>query len=54
MEWRCVDQEHDKCATCKDPEKVVLIANNGFPEWQVESRLDRKNLNEAGLIDVKE
>jgi len=54
MEWRCVDKEHDKCPACKDTEEVVLIANDGFPEWQVEFRLDRKNLCEAGLKDVKE
>lgn len=54
MEWRCVNQEHDKCTACEDPDKVVFVANKGFPKWQVESRLDGKNLYEAGLKGVKE
>ena len=53
MERWGVDKEHDKCAACKDPQKVVLIANKGFPEWELEFRLDRKNLCGANLMDVK-
>lgn len=48
MERRDVDKEHDKCASCKDPDKVVFIADDGFSEWEVEFRLDRKNLCEEG------
>jgi hypothetical protein len=53
MERWSVDKEHDKSPACKNPDKVVLVANNGFPEWEAEFRLDRKNLCGVGLEDVK-
>ena len=39
-----VDEEHDKCATRKDPDKVVLVANYAFSEWETEPCLDREDL----------
>ena len=46
MERWDVDKEHDKCAACKDPDKVVLITDDGFSEWKAVFCLDRKNLCE--------
>jgi len=47
MEWRCVDDEHDKSTTRKDPNEVVLVANYAFPEWETNLCLDSKDLRKA-------
>jgi hypothetical protein len=47
MEWRCVDDEHDKSATRKDPNEVVLVVNYAFPERKTNFCLDSKDLREA-------
>jgi hypothetical protein len=47
MEWRCVDEEHNKCATGEDPNEVVLVVNYVFPERETEFCLDREDLRNA-------
>jgi hypothetical protein len=47
MEWRCVDDEHDKSATRNDPDEVVLVANYVFSERKTNFRLDSKDLRKA-------
>jgi hypothetical protein len=47
MEWRCVDDEHDKSTTCNDPDEVVLVANDVFPERKTSFCLDSKDLRKA-------
>ena len=44
MEWRCIDDEHDKSTTRNDPDEVVLVANYAFPEWETNLCLDSKDL----------
>jgi hypothetical protein len=47
MEWRCVDDEHDKSTTRNNPDEVVLVANYVFPEWKTNFCLDSKDLHQA-------
>jgi len=47
VEWRCVDDEHDKSASRNDPDEVVLVANYAFPEWKTKSCFDSKDLRKA-------
>ena len=44
MEWRCVDDEHDKSTTRNDPDEVVLVANYAFPERKTKFCFDGKDL----------
>lgn len=44
VEWRYVDDEHDECPTRNDPDEVVLVTNNAFPEWETVSSLHREYL----------
>jgi hypothetical protein len=48
MEWRYVDDEHNKGATSNDPNEVVLVADYAFTEWEMEPCLDSKNLRKGG------
>lgn len=47
MEWRCIDDEHDKSTTRNNPDKVVLVANYAFPERETNLCLDSKDLRGA-------
>ena len=47
VEWRCIDEEHDKSASRKDPDEVVLVADYIFPERKTDSCLDSKDLFKA-------
>lgn len=47
VEWRCVNEEHHKGASRKDPDEVVLVANYVFPERKTDSCLDSKDLCKA-------
>ena len=47
VEWRCVDEEHDKSASSNDPDEVVLVANYVFPERKTDSCLNSKDLFKA-------
>lgn len=49
MERWNVDKEHNKCPACKNPDEVVQVANNGFPEREFVFRLHRKNLCGVGI-----
>lgn len=44
MEWRYVDDEHNKGPTRKDPNEVVLVTNYVFPERETVFSLHRKYL----------
>jgi hypothetical protein len=48
VEWRRVDDEHNKGTASKNPNEVVLVANYAFPERETESCFDSKNLRKAG------
>ena len=55
VEWWCVDEEHDKSTSRKDPDEVVLVANYTFPERKTDSCLDGEDLDDARRwVDVNE
>lgn len=47
MQWRCVDDEHDKCPTRNDPNEVVLVTNYVFPERETVFSLHREYLRKV-------
>ena len=47
VEWRCVDDEHDKRTTRNDPEEVVLVTNYIFPERETVFSLHSEYLRKA-------
>ena len=47
MEWRCVDDEHDKSATRNDPNEVVLVTYYVFPERKTNFCFDSKDLRKV-------
>src|ERR1700679_1095552 len=49
MEWRGVDDEHDKGTTRNDPDEVVLVANYVFPERKTNFCFDSKDLRARRL-----
>jgi hypothetical protein len=48
MEWRRVDNKHDKRAARNDPDEVVLVADYIFPERETILRFDREDLCTEG------
>jgi len=44
LEWRSVDDEHDQSASRKDPDEVILVVNDVFPERKTDFCLDSKDL----------
>ena len=48
MERRRVDNEHDKRAARNDPDEVILVADNMFPERETVLRFDREDLYTLG------